>query len=164
MFLFSRFSNALCEKSYERTTRFFIAIKNLYDLLLSHKDLRSRNFWLWNDGPLNIFHNLLWNAFLLFVVIKPKNRCNVSFNDTCKIHCCFLKYIVVFLFMKINGVSNNRLQITGRQTWCLISLGFLILVVFTAFLPKTLWKNHHFFKWIFEIQFKIYYFAKFYVL
>ena len=52
-----------------------------------------------------------------------------------------MKCVAVILLMKIEALSNGLFEIRGRQTWCLIFLGFLFLVVFTAFLPKTLWKN-----------------------
>ena len=51
---------------------YMMDIKSSYKLLLSHKDLRSRNFWQWNDGPLKIFKNLYGNAFSLLVFIKGK--------------------------------------------------------------------------------------------
>ena len=69
---------------------FMIVIRSSYKLLISHKDLKSRNFWQWNDGPLNIFKNLYWNVFSLFVFIKRKNHRNVPFNDTYKMCCCHL--------------------------------------------------------------------------
>ena len=122
----------------KRSPTFMIDIESLYKLILSHKDLRSRNFWQWNNGPLNIFKNLYGNASSLFVFIKQKSHCNVSFNDTYKICCSH------FVLMKIEALWNGLFEITSRQTWCLIFLGFLLLVVFTAFLPKTLGKNCHF--------------------
>ena len=47
-----------------------------------------------------------------------------------------IKCVAVILLMKIEALSNGLFEIRGRQTWCLIFLGFLFLVVFTAFLPK----------------------------
>ena len=49
-----------------------------------------------------------------------------------------IKCVAVIFLMKIEALSNGLFEIRGRQTWCLIFLGFLFLVVFTAFLPKTL--------------------------
>ena len=66
---------------------YIMHVKSSYKLLLSHKDLRSRNFWQWNDSPLNIFKNLYVNVLSLLVFINWKNHCNVSFNDTYKM-CC----------------------------------------------------------------------------
>ena len=56
---------------------FLWSISKVYKLLLSDKDLRSRNIWQWNEGLLNISKNFYGNAFLLFVFIKQKNPCNV---------------------------------------------------------------------------------------
>ena len=72
--------------------------------------------------------------------------------------------LLSFALMKIEFIWNSLFEITGRQTLCFIFLGFLLLVFFTAFLPKTLWKNCHFLKHIVKIQFRIYYFDKFYDL
>ena len=87
-FDFDGFLTAFAKYLMKRPPVFMIDIKSSYKLLLSRKDLRSRNFWQWNDGPLNIFKNLYRNAFSLFVFIKRKNHCNVPFNDTYKM-CCF---------------------------------------------------------------------------
>ena len=85
---FDDFLTTFAKNLMKRPPAFMIDIKSLYKLLLSHKDLRSRNIWQWNDGLLNIFKNLYGNAFSLFVFIKRKNRCNVPFNDTYKM-CCY---------------------------------------------------------------------------
>ena len=137
---FDDFLTTFAKNLMKRPPAFMIDIKSLYKLLLSHKDLRSRNIWQWNDGLLNIFKNLYGNTFSLFIFIKRKSRCNVPFNDTYKMCCYHLFYI-----MKIEALWNGLFEITGHQTWCLIFLVFfLLLVVFTSFLPKTLWKNCHF--------------------
>ena len=92
---------------------FMIDIKSSYKLLLSYKDLRSKNFWQWKDGPLNIFINLYRNAFSLFVFIKQKSHCKVSFNDTNKMFC--FNYFnenwssLKWLFWN-NGLSNMMSQ------------------------------------------------------
>ena len=49
--------------------------------------------------------------------------------------------LLSFVLMKIEALSNGFFEIMGHQTWCLIFLGFLHLVVFTVFLPKCLGKN-----------------------
>ena len=67
-------------------------IKSSFKLLLSHQNLRSRNFWQWNDSPLKIFWILHGNALSLFVFSKWKNYCNLPFNDTYKMCCCHLFY------------------------------------------------------------------------
>ena len=150
---FDHFLTAFAKNLMKRPPIFIIDIKISYKLLLSQKDLRSRNFWQWNDGPLNIFKNLHGNAFPLFVFIKRKYHSIVPFND--------IKCVATICFMKIEALWTVFFEIMGRQTWCLIFLGFLLLVVFTAFLPRTLSTNCHFLIWIFKIHFKIYYFAKF---
>ena len=134
-FDFGDFLTALAKNLMKRPPIFINDIKSLYKLILSHKDLRSRNFWQWNDGPLNIFKNLYGNASSLFVLIKRKSHCNVSFNETYKMCCSH------FVLMKIKTLWNGLFEITGRQTRCLIFLDFLLLVVFTAFLLKTWGKN-----------------------
>ena len=132
---FDHFLTAFAKNLMQRPPVFIINIKSSYKLLLSHKDLRSRNFWQWNDGPLNIFKNLYGNASSLFVLIKRKSHCNVSFNETYKMCCSH------FVLIKIKALWNGLFEITSRQTRCLIFLDFLLLVVFTAFLPKTWGKN-----------------------
>ena len=87
-FDFANFLTAFAKNLMKRPPVFIIDIKSSYKLLLSRKDLRSRNFWQWNDGPLNIFKNLYGNEFSLFLFIKQKNHCNVPFNDTYKM-CCW---------------------------------------------------------------------------
>ena len=97
----------------KRPAVFTIDIKSSFKLLLSHKELRTRNFWQWNDGPFNIFKNLYGNAFSLFVFIKPKNHCNVPFNDTYKMY-------LSFVLIKIEALWRDVFEITACQTWCLI--------------------------------------------
>ena len=88
IFDFDDFLTAFAKNLMSRPPVFMIDIKSFYKLLLFHKDLKSRNFWQWNSGPLNIFKNWYGNAFSLFVFIKRKNHCNVPFNDTYKM-CCY---------------------------------------------------------------------------
>ena len=116
---FDDFLTTFAKNLMKRPPAFMIDIKSLYKLLLSHKDLRSRNIWQWNDGLLNIFKNLYGNTFSLFIFIKRKSRCNVPFNDTYKMCCYHLFYI-----MKIEALWNGLFEITGHQTWCLIFLVF----------------------------------------
>ena len=65
--------------------------------------------------------------------------------------------------MKLEALWNALFEISDCQTWCLIFLDFLFLVVFTAFLPK-IYEEYKFLIYAFEINFKIYSFAKFYDL
>ena len=85
-FDFDDFLTAFAKNLMKRSPIFMTDISS-FKLLLSHKDLRSRNFWQWNDGPFNISENLYRNAFSLFVFIKRKNNCNLQFNGTYKM-CC----------------------------------------------------------------------------
>ena len=52
--------------------------------------------------------------------------------------------LLSFVLMKIEALWNGVFEITGRQTWCLIFLAFLLLVVFTGSFPKTLRNNYPF--------------------
>ena len=67
-FNFDDFLTAIVKNLMKRPSVFMIYIKSLYKLLLSHKDLRSRNIWQWNDG----LKNLYGNTSSLFVFIKRK--------------------------------------------------------------------------------------------
>ena len=84
LFDFDKFLTAFAKNLMKRPPVFMIDIKSWFKLLLSDKYLRSRNFWQWNDDPLNIFKNLFGNAFSLLVFIKRKIHCSVPFNDTYK--------------------------------------------------------------------------------
>ena len=131
-------------------------IKSSYKLLLSHKDLRSRNFWQWNDDPLKIFKNLYGNAFSLLVFIKGKiiAVCHLMIHIKCG----------AIIFLNENWRSlKQRFWNNGSSNMLSFSI-FFIFSVFTSFLTKTLWKNCHFLKWFFEIYFKMYYFTKVYDL
>ena len=68
-----------------------------------------------------------------------------------------IKFVAIICF-KENRSSFKRLFWNNGPS------NMVSQVVFTAFLPKTLWKNCHFLIQIFEIHFKIYYFGKFYDL
>ena len=118
---FDYFLTAFAKDPMKRPPVFMTDIKSSYKLLLSHKDLRSRNIWQWNDGLLNIFKNWYGNAFPLFVCNKRKTRYNVLFNDTYKI------LLLSFVLKKIEALLNGLFEITGCQTWCLIFLGFFLL-------------------------------------
>ena len=65
---FDDFLTAFVKNLMKRPSVFMIDIKSSYKLLLSHKDLRSRNIWQWNDG----LKNLYGNTSSLFVFIKRK--------------------------------------------------------------------------------------------
>ena len=85
-------------------------------------------------------------ALSIFLKICTETRfhCLFSLNEKIIAICnlmVHIKCVAVIFLMKIEALSNGLFEIRGRQTWCLIFLGFLFLVVFTAFLPKTLWKN-----------------------
>ena len=71
-FDFDDFLTPFAKNLMKRPPVYMINIKSSYRLLLSHKDLRSRNLWQWNSGPLNIFKNLYGNELSLFVFIKQK--------------------------------------------------------------------------------------------
>ena len=78
---------------------FMIDIKSSYKLLLSYKDLRSRNFWQWKDGPLNIFINLYGNAFPL--------HCFFSLNKKVIAKCHLMIQIKCFAFNYFNENSSS---------------------------------------------------------
>ena len=80
-FDFDDFPTAFAKSLMKKPSVFITDIKSSYKFLLSHKDLRSRNFWQWNDGTVKILGNLHGNAFSLFILIKWKIYCNVPFND-----------------------------------------------------------------------------------
>ena len=63
---------------------FITDIESSHKLLLSGKDLTSRNFWERNDGLLNFFLNLHGVAFLLLIFNDWKNYWDVLFTDTYK--------------------------------------------------------------------------------
>ena len=68
-------------------------IRSSYKWLLSHKDLRSRNFRQWNNDPLKIFWILHRNLFSLFISLNGK-----IFATSClMIHA---KYVAVIYFIQ----------------------------------------------------------------
>ena len=91
-FNFDDFQTAFAKNLMKKWHVFITDIKSSYKFLLSHKDLRSRNFWQWNDGPLNFFAKLNGNAFSLFIFIKWKNHFIFPFTGTYKMYCCHLLY------------------------------------------------------------------------
>ena len=92
IFHFDDFLTTFTKSLLKKPPAFITDLKSSYKLLLSHKDLRSRKFWQWNDGPLKFFWILHGNTFSLFIFIKWKNCCNLPFNDTYKMCCCHLFY------------------------------------------------------------------------
>ena len=72
IFDFDDFLTAFAKNLMSRPPVFMIDIKSFYKLLLFHKDLKSRNFWQWNSGPLNIFKNWYGNAFSLLFSLNEK--------------------------------------------------------------------------------------------
>ena len=82
-----------CQRSYKKITFFLKTdVKSSYNLLRSHKNLRSKNFSLRNDCLLKYFVHFHGNAFSLVIFTKWKNYCNSSFKDTYKMCCCYLFY------------------------------------------------------------------------
>ena len=64
-------SNCFCQISYEKKSPVFITnIKSSHNFLHFYRDLRSRNFWQWNESPLKIFWKLHENAFSLHISAK----------------------------------------------------------------------------------------------
>ena len=132
---FDDFLTTFAKNLMKRPPAFMIDIKSLYKLLLSHKDLRSRNIWQWNDGLLNIFKNLYGNTF----------SCLFSLNEKVVAMCHLMIHIKCAAIICVNEnwsalkwpFSNNRLSNMVSHFFRV----FLLLVVFMAFLPKTLWKN-----------------------
>ena len=118
-FHFDKFLTTFTKNLLEKLPIFITDIKSLYKLLLSNKDLRSGNVWQWNDGPLNFFWILHRSAFSLFIFIKWKNHCYLSFNDTykmCYYHLFYsklkLRKTVVF---KLRAVKDMLLGSYFRQ-------------------------------------------------
>ena len=97
---FDGFLTAFAKNLMKRPPIFMIDISS-FELLLSHKGLRSRDFWQWSNDLLNISENLHGNVFSLFVFIKRKNYCNVPFNDTYKMCCCHLFWWKLKLFQTV---------------------------------------------------------------
>ena len=91
-FNFEDFQTAFAKNLMKKWHVFITDIKSSYKFLLSHKDLRSRNFSQWNDGPLNFFAKLNGNAFSLFTFVKWKTDFILLFTDTYKTNCCHLLY------------------------------------------------------------------------
>ena len=82
-----------CQRSYKKITFFLKTdVKSSYNLLRSHKNLRSKNFSLRNDCLLKYFVHFHGNAFSLVIFTKWKNYCNSSFKDAYKMCCCYLFY------------------------------------------------------------------------
>ena len=75
LFGFDNFLTTFAKSLAKRPPICMIDIKCLYKLLLSQKDLRSRDFWQCNEGSLNVFKNLYGNEFPLLVFIKQQNHC-----------------------------------------------------------------------------------------
>ena len=130
-FDFENFLTAFAKNLMKRPPAFIVEIKSSYKLLLSQKGLRSRNFWQWNEGPLNIFKNLYGNEFCLF-----------SLNEKIIVMCN--------LMIHMKGVAD----IFFSENWCSLRRPFRNNGLLT-FLPKTLWKNCHFLIQICEIHFII---------
>ena len=116
-FDFDNFLTAFAE-NLKRPPIFMINMKSWYKLLLSCRDLRSRNFWQWSNGPSK---NLYANAFFISLDEKIIAVCHLMIHIKC--------FAVIFL-MKIEALWNGLFKIMGCETWCLIFLGFLLLVVF----------------------------------
>ena len=97
------------------------------------------------------------NTFSLFVFIKWKNHCNVLFNDN-------IKCVAVICFNEISSSLKRPFWNNRPSNMVSHSFRFLTFSCLFDILLKTLWKKCHLLVWIFEIHFKIYYFAKFYDL
>ena len=110
-FDFDNFLTAFSKNLMKKPPVFMIDIKSSYKLLLSHKHLRYRNFWQWNDGCFKFFWNLHGNAFLLFIFIKWKNYCNFPFTGTCKMRCWKSVYwklkLCKTVVFKLRAVKNS---------------------------------------------------------
>ena len=110
-FNFDDFLTTFAKNLMKKWYVFITDIKSSYKFLLSHKDLKSRNFWQWNGGPLNFFAKLNGNAFSLFIFIKWKNYFILLFTDTYKTYCCHLLYSKLKLpktvFSKLQAVENG---------------------------------------------------------
>ena len=110
-FDFNDILTSFAKNLMEKWHVFITNIKSSYKFLLSHKDLRSRNFWQWNDGPLIFFAKLNGNAFSLFIFIKWKNYFISLFTGTDKMYCCHLLYWKLKLrkttIFKLRAVQNG---------------------------------------------------------
>ena len=137
-FIFFNFLTTFAKNLMKRPPAFIVDIKSSYKLLLSQKGLRSRNFWQWNDGPLNIFKNLHGNEFCLFSLNeKIIAMCHLMIHMKC----------IADIFFSENWCSLKQpLRNNGPLT----------------FLQKTLWKKLSFFN--INLWNSFYYLAKFYDL
>ena len=131
-FDFDNFLTAFPKNLIKMPAIFMIDIKSLYELLLRHKDLRSRNFWQWNDGP------------FLKICTETCFHCLLSLNEKVIAMCHLMIYIKCVAAICFNeNWSSLKRPFWNNGQWNMVShfLGFLLLVVF---LPKTLWKNCQF--------------------
>ena len=133
IFLFFDFDDFLivfAKNLMKRTPAFLIDIRCSYKLLLTHKDLRSKIF----DREARTLE------ILLKLCTETRFHCLFSLNKKV-IAMCYLmihiKCVAAICFSENWSSLKCLFEITGRQTWCFIFLGFFLLVVFTAFLPKT---------------------------
>ena len=65
VFHFDNFLTSFAKDLMKKPTIFITNIKSTHNFLHFHKDLRSRNFWQWNDGPFRILWKLHRNLFSL---------------------------------------------------------------------------------------------------
>ena len=84
-FIFSlwRLSNSFFQRSYQKTTSFHNNVKSAHIFLHFHKDLTSKNFWQWNDGPLKILWKLHENAFYLLISAKLRKFETCIYIEIC---------------------------------------------------------------------------------
>ena len=83
---------------------FITDIKSFYKFLLFDKELRSRNFSLRNDGPLNNFRNLEWEGYFIGNFCQNYERSDFLFNRNAGFqlnHCCKSKN----KFLKVLGLD-----------------------------------------------------------
>ena len=74
LFRFYSFLTSFAKNPMKKPSDYVTYIKSSYKLLLSCKDLRSRNFWQRNDGPLKIFENLHGKDILSAAFCKFSNN------------------------------------------------------------------------------------------
>ena len=72
IFIFAlwRLSNHFCKDLTKKPPVFITNTKTFQNFLDFYKDLRSRNFWQWNDSPLKTLWKFHGNAFSLQISAK----------------------------------------------------------------------------------------------
>ena len=103
-FDFGAFLRDFAENLVEKPDVFKTDIKSSCKFLLFDKDLRSRNFSLRNDGPLNNFRKLEWKRHFIGNFCQNHEISDLLFNWNAEFplhYCCVLKN----KFLKVLGLD-----------------------------------------------------------